>query len=230
MSAIRRVWVTRARPGAERTAGRLTALGFVPVVVPLLEIRTLDVVPDLTGIDALAFTSLNGVAAFVARSVERSLPVLAVGDATARAALDAGFAEVRSAGGDVGALAALIRQEAGGRTILHPCAAQPAGDLAGAVGDGTVVRALPVYGARETGAVPPKDRDAVLFHSPRAARALPRGMEGGVAVALSPAVAAPLSDRGFTAVHIAAAPTETALLEALTRAAATALGNPGSDV
>jgi len=225
-----RVWVTRARPGAERTAGRLAALGFTPLVVPLLEIRPFDVTIDLTGVEILAFTSLNGVAAFAARSGDRSLPVLAVGDATAEAARDAGFTQVRSDGGDLGALAALIRQEAAGLSILHPCAAEPAGDLAGAVGDGAKVRAVPVYGAQETGAAPPEDWDAVLFHSPRAARALPAVTRGGVAVALSPAVAAPLSDRGFAAVHIATAPTETALLEALTRAAATALGNPGSDV
>ncbi|MDP3404715.1 MAG: uroporphyrinogen-III synthase [Brevundimonas sp.] len=225
-----RVWVTRARPGAERTAERLAALGFTPLVVPLLEIRPLDVTIDLAGIEALAFTSLNGVAAFTARCGERSLPVLAVGDATAGAARDAGFRQVHSARGDLGALAALIRQEAAGLSILHPCAAEPAGDLAGAVGDGANVRAVPVYGARETGAVPPQDWDAVLFHSPRAARALQAGIGGGVAVALSPAVAASLSDRGFAAVHIAASPTETALLEALARAAPTALGNPGSDV
>ncbi|WP_392354638.1 hypothetical protein V8F63_04600 [Brevundimonas sp. LF-1] len=36
MTPIRRVWVTRAEPGAARTADRLTALGFEPVVVPLL--------------------------------------------------------------------------------------------------------------------------------------------------------------------------------------------------
>ena len=34
-----RVWITRAQPGAARTAARLTALGFEPVVAPLLAIR-----------------------------------------------------------------------------------------------------------------------------------------------------------------------------------------------
>jgi uroporphyrinogen-III synthase len=217
-----RVWVTRARPGAERTAANLTARGFRPLIAPLLEIRPLDVALDLGGTEILAFTSLNGVTAFAALSAARHLPVFAVGDATARAARDAGFTEVCSASGDLNALAALIRAEAGGRAILHPCAAEPAGDLATAVGAAARVRAVAVYAARETDTAEPDGWDAVLLHSPRAARALPRAISGGVAVALSPAVAAPLAGRGFTEVRIATAPTETALLDAL--------GNPGPDV
>ncbi len=205
-------------------------MGLVPLVVPLLEIRTFDVALDLTGVEALALTSLNGVAAFAALSDDRSLPVLAVGDATADAARAAGFGRVRSAGGDVTALAALIRKEARGLSILHPCAAEPAGDLAGSVGTAANVRAVPVYGAHETGAAPPEDWDAVLFHSPRAARAVTAVTGGRVAVALSAAVAAALARRGFVEVRIAAAPTEAALLQALAPGAASALGNPGPDV
>jgi len=97
VSAIRRVWVTRAEPGAARTAVRLTALGFEPLVAPVLAIRPLSPAIDLTDIAALAFTSVNGVAAFAARTPERDRPVFTVGDATAQAARDAGFTDVRSA-------------------------------------------------------------------------------------------------------------------------------------
>ena len=41
MTPIRRVWVTRAEPGAARTADRLTALGFTPIVAPLLTLASL---------------------------------------------------------------------------------------------------------------------------------------------------------------------------------------------
>jgi len=224
------VWITRAQPGAGRTAERLTALGFVPLVVPLLAIRPLEVALDLTGVQALAFTSINGVTAYAGLSADRSLPVLAVGDATARAAREAGFEEVRSAEGDLTALAALIRAHAHGLSILHPCAAEPAGDLASAVGDAARVLAIPVYGAQETTAPAPEDWDAVLLHSPRAARALPSDLTGGVVVALSPAVAAALSGRAFAEIRIAATPTEDALLAALSGYAATTLGNPRPDV
>ncbi len=219
---LRRIWVTRARPGAERTAERLTALGFTPLIFPLLAIQPLDVTLDLTGVQALAFTSINAVAAFVARTSDRSMPALTVGDATARAAREAGFPDVRSANGDLTALASLIRAEAPGLSILHPCAAEPAGDLVALVGDAAHVRAIPVYGAHETGAAPPEAWDAVLIHSPRAARALTAEVADRIAVVLSPACAAPLSPLGFAEVRIAAAPTEAALLATL--------GKPGASV
>ena len=214
-----KVWVTRARPGAERTAERLVALGFTPLVVPLLEIRPLDATLDLADVQALAFTSLNGVAAFAALSPDRALPVFAVGDATARAARDAGFASVRSAEGSLNDLATLIRAEASGLSILHPGAAEPAGDLSAAVGDTARLRSIAVYGARETRADPPEDWDTALVHSPRAGRALAALMAGQptmhVAIAISDAAAEPLRTAGFAGVLVAASPTEPALLAAL---------------
>ncbi len=222
VTGIRRVWITRAQPGADRTAEHLTALGFTPLVVPLLEILPLEVTPDLTAIQALAFTSTNGVSAFAARSIERCLPVLTVGDATARAAREAGFADVRSADGDLVALAALIRAEAAGRRILHPAALVPAGDLAAEVGAVAEVITVPVYDTFETQAPAPETWDAVLIHSPRAARALWADGAGRVAVALSRACAAPISATGFADVRIAPNPTETALLATL--------GKPGASV
>ena len=215
-----RVWITRARPGAERTSGRLSALGFTPLIAPLLEIRRLDATIDLTGVQALAFTSPNGVTAFAALSKTRALPVLTVGDATARTAREAGFDAVRSADGDILALADLIRCEAGGLSILHPCAARPAGDLPALVGDQARVVSLPVYQAEETGAAAPPDWAIVLIHSPRAAQALasaasPDLISGRTAVAISAAAAAPLSTLPFADIRVAQAPNENALLATL---------------
>ena len=57
-----RVWITRAEPGAARTAARLRDIGLEPVVAPLLAIVNLTPpVPDLAPFTALAFTSINGV-------------------------------------------------------------------------------------------------------------------------------------------------------------------------
>lgn len=222
-----RVWVTRARPGAERTAARLTALGFAPQVVPLLEIAPLSPALDLTGVDALAFTSVNAVTAFSALTDARALPVFAVGDATAEAARVAGFASVRSASGALGDLAALIRADGRGRTLLHPGAVEPAGDLSALVGPSASVRALPIYEAREAEAAPPDVFDAVLIHSPRAARVLaarlsPDAAAGSLAVALSQAAAQPLVALRFREIRVAPRPTEDALLATL--------GNPAPDV
>jgi uroporphyrinogen-III synthase len=187
-------------------------------VAPLLEIRPLDAVVDLEKVTALAFTSRNGVDAFVRLSSERGLPVFTVGDATAEAARARGFADVRSADGALGDLAGLLIAEAPREgTLLVPGALEPAGDLPALLAGRMQARALPVYEAVETGGGSPDSFDAVLIHSARAARALrDRGsFSGGRAVALSEAVANALGDGAGLEIRIASAPNESALLEAL---------------
>ncbi|PVM91419.1 uroporphyrinogen-III synthase [Caulobacter radicis] len=226
----RRVWITRARPGAEATAARLSALGFSPLIDPLLEVRDLPWTADLAGVGALAFTSRNGVAAFARASAQRGLPVFAVGAATADLAAEAGFSRIESAEGDVAALAALIAAHHTGfeGTVLHPAAAEPAGDLVSPlVRAGIEARTVAVYEsvvrapAAETLAAL-EDLRAVLLHSPKAARALAALLmahpaPGLRALCLSPAVAAPLAplsaDGRLGPVAAAPRPRETALFE-----------------
>lgn len=173
---------------------------------------------DLDGVSALAFTSRNGVDAFAALSPERALPVFTVGDGTAESARGHGFGNVQSADGALADLATLLIAGAPRQgLVLAPGALEPAGDLPGLLEDRIAARALPVYDAVETGVAPPRPFDAVLIHSARAARALRgRGPFRGVrAVALSRAVASALGDETGLEIHIAAAPRESALLEAL---------------
>ena len=103
-----KVWITRTQPGAGRTAVRLQAVGLIPLIDPVLEVRPLDASADTSGFDGLVFTSPNAVAGFARIGSERSLPALAVGEATAEALSDAGFSDIHTAGGDIGALAALL--------------------------------------------------------------------------------------------------------------------------
>ncbi|MGU3456310.1 uroporphyrinogen-III synthase [Brevundimonas sp. M1A4_2e] len=229
MTPIRRVWVTRAEPGAARTADRLTALGFEPVVVPLLTLAplpgALNAAPEPDAVAVLALTSPNGVEAFAPLIPRfRGHPVFAVGDATAEAARAAGFADVRSAAGDIHALARLIAAEAPPGPLLAPGAREPAGDLPALLPDRPVQR-LPVYAAFETHAPAPGAFDAVMLHSPRAARALatdlPRAASSGrLAVCISDAAAAPLRPFDFTQIRIAAAPDGPSMLSALGKPAA----------
>lgn len=216
------MWITRAEPGASRTADALAACGFAAIIAPLLEIRRLDPpAPDLEGLDALAFTSRNGVDAFAALSGERHLPVFTVGEATARAAREAGFRAVQSADGALSDLAALLAGTVAAQAkILLPGARETVGDLAEMLHGRLSVRALPVYEATETGIRLPVEFDTVLLHSPRAGRALSKmlGTGGGrdrIAVAISAAAAAALQPCGFTRIAIAARPTEESVLEAL---------------
>ncbi len=226
-AAERRVWITRAEPGASATAERVRGMGLTPVVAPLLEVRALgegDI--DLAGVGALAFTSANAVRAFAARSAERAMPVFAVGEASAAAARQAGFTEVASAEGDVDALAALIAERRPAGRLLHPGAVEPAGDLTGALAaKGLSAVALALY---ETTATPPDEAVlaafthsyAVLVHSPKAARLLAQLLARRPApwlraLALSAAVAAPLRGFALAQLEAAALPTEDALLKLL---------------
>jgi uroporphyrinogen-III synthase len=232
-ASARRIWVTRASPGAEATAARLAAMGLAPLVAPLLEVRDLSPEVDLDGVAALAFTSVNGVAAFARLHGDRDRPVFAVGDRTARAASEAGFMAVASADGDVEALAALILREAArlDGALLHPSALEPAGDLVSRLAaTGVRARRLAVYETVDRDPSPAilaglDDLEAVLLHSPRAARVLvpwlaERPAPHLRALCLSPTVARPLGDlvqaRRLGCVTSAPHPNETALLDLLT--------------
>ncbi|TAL37572.1 MAG: uroporphyrinogen-III synthase [Phenylobacterium sp.] len=226
-----RIWITRAQPGADVTAERVRALGHDAIVAPLLQVIVLpDVVVDLRGVAALAFTSANGVRAFADASGERSLKVFAVGAATAQAARKAGFKSVLSADGDVEALAegiAARRGELRG-AVLHPGAAEPAGDLAGSLEKhGVEARRLILYettpvelGAAEAEAL--ARSDAVLLHSPRAAQVLARLLKTHPApdlraLGLSKAVVQPLGRTKLAAKAFPPFPMEAALLNLIDR-------------
>ena len=100
------VLITRPEPGAGETAASVTALGLRPVIAPLLAIRVLSPnLPPPERLRAVLVTSGNAVAALP--TGYRNVPLLAVGDATAARARDAGFGHVLSADGDARALAVL---------------------------------------------------------------------------------------------------------------------------
>lgn len=202
-----RVWITRAQPGAQATAGRVRALGHAAVVAPLLAVHATSAGPlDLSGVGALAFTSANGVMAFAGRSGRRDLPVFAVGSATALAAREAGFAQVAASEGGVTALAALIQARRGEITgaVLHPGAAVLAGDLVGLLqAAGLPARRLAVYETRPRRLAPAEiaalaELEVVLIHSARAAEVLAEVLAAHPApqlraLGISPAALAPLA-------------------------------------
>lgn len=226
-----RIWITRTQPGADATAARVRALGHEAVVMPLLAVRMLtDVAVDLRGVAALAFTSANGVRVFAETCGERGLKVFAVGAATAQAARAAGFKSVLSADGDVEALAegiAARRGELRG-AVLHPGAAEPAGDLAGALERRRVeARCLVLY---ETAPVDLDaevaerlgQSDAVLLHSARAAQVLAKLLRAHPAprmraLGLSKAVVKPLARVPMAGKTFPPFPLEGALLNLIDR-------------
>ena len=226
-----RVWITRTQPGADATAERVRALGHEAIIVPLLAVRPVaEPQIDLRGVSALAFTSANGVRAFAEHCGERELRVFAVGAATAQAARAAGFRTVLSADGDVEALAEGIasrRSQLRG-AVLHPGAAEPAGDLAGALEKhGVEARRAILY---ETGPVKLSEAqaemltgvDAALLHSPRAAKVLAGVLKAHPApqlraLGLSKAVMKPLARTPLAAKAFPPFPLEAALLNLIDR-------------
>lgn len=199
-----------------------------------ITVRT-DVPIDLSGVQAVLFTSANGVRAFAALTSRRDLPVYAVGDRTGAVAAENRFLRVESAGGDVEKLAALVKQrcKATDGVVLHPAGTAVAGDLAGQLGAaGFVVRRTVIYEARKaTGfsgeirmAVLDGEVDLVLFFSPRTAKtfielAKGEGLETACekleALCLSQAVAEAADPIMWRRVMVAPEPTQDALLATL---------------
>ncbi|PLK69941.1 uroporphyrinogen III synthase [Rhizobium sp. TH135] len=111
-----RVLVTRPEPASARTAAELERRGHEPVLLPLMqaihEPHAL-VTPALPDTAAIAVTSAEAIRVLEALPQENrqallALPLFAVGRATARAASDAGFADVSIADGDGRSLASLL--------------------------------------------------------------------------------------------------------------------------
>ena len=224
-----RVAVTRAAPEARNTAERVRALACEPVLAPLLTIAPRPFDASLAGVQALLFTSGNGVRAFAGASAARTCAVLTVGDASAIAAREAGFAHVFSADGDVAALAAMAqaRLDPKAGKLVHISGADVAGDLlAGLRVAGFGAERRIGYEARAAMALPEGlagPLDLVLFHSPRAAAIFVQlGAPNAAhltAACLSPAVAAAatMSPHGpvtWARLIVAPFPREDALLHA----------------
>jgi uroporphyrinogen-III synthase len=109
--------VLRPEPGNAATAARIEAIGRVAVRLPLFAVQPLAwTPPDPTQFDALLLTSANAVRhAGAGLRVLRSLPVVAVGEATARAARAAGLTVETVGTGD----AAAAVGASGRKRLLH---------------------------------------------------------------------------------------------------------------
>lgn len=224
MSTAPRVWITRTQPGADATAERVRHMGWEPVVAPLLEVRALEwamrSAPPPSDVACVALTSPNTLlTAREALAPYFDTPTFAVGDTTADAATAAGFTNVRSAKGDIHALAGLIARHIPTGTVFAPGALEPAGDLPALLPALNVVR-LPVYETIETDAEMPANLAAVLAHSPRAARILAKRLNDCETsflkiITISNAASAPLNGISGLKILTSSTPDEEGVLRAL---------------
>lgn len=242
-----RVLVTRPEPGNARTVAMLRARGHQPLAMPLT--RTVPLTGDHdvisgTGAGAYVVTSASAIHHWPmadTASGQLTVPVYAVGEATARSARDSGFQNVVVGPGDADALAAmLIRDVESGHLVLSD--ARPAIYVTGKVRTlriETVLRRqkLPfriaqIYDTEELShstdylqkQITREGHLAVLLYSHYAATLLIRhltrlkshnGLKNCIFLCLSSNVATAIPDRFKDRIRIAAAPTEAALLAQL---------------
>jgi len=236
-----RLLVTRPKEDADSLSQALLEKGHEAVRCPLLTIA-----PDPKAaqnwqtlaketVQGLIMTSANGVRSFCALEKKRTWPVYAVGDATARAAMEAGFKTVHSAQGDVASLATLIVEKVDPTkgALVHSAGSDVAGDLKGAL-DSAKYRyeRLVTYRADLVTALPPAivadfkagRYDGVILYSPRTAdhfvslvkkEKIAANLKSVTAYVLSQAVADGLKSLTFKAVQVAQAPEQAALLTLL---------------
>jgi uroporphyrinogen-III synthase len=180
-----RLLVTRPEPDARREAAILAGRGHEPVLAPLLAIEFCRDVPlQLEGAQALLVTSRNALRALATHpELGRALklPLFAVGDATARAAEELGFAKVATGPGTGAALAELIASELEPERgpLVHLAGETPAFDLQAAlerqgftVYRPVLYRAVPApeFPAEALELLKAGELDGVILMSPRTAK------------------------------------------------------------
>lgn len=228
--------VTRPLEDSHVLEAALRARGHEALVAPVMEVDFPAAPPPLLGdVQALLFTSQNGVRAFAAAEGRRDLRAFAVGNSTAEAARAAGFGDVESAQGDSAALARLVVSRLTPRdgALLHIAGTRVAGDLGGELRTaGFSLRRSVLYDARPVARLPAAAATALrrgsvaggLFFSPRtaevfarlvAAAGLTQKLCGLAALCLSAAVADRLGEGVWGRVRIAERPELPALLALL---------------
>ncbi len=230
LGETRGILITRPYEAARRTARRVEALGWQPVIAPCLDIVVLEI-NDRPDVDAVLVTSGNALLSTC--HGYQSVPLLAVGDATAAEACSLGFRDVRSAAGDANALADLAAATLppGARLLLPVGEGQGetlAATLAAAgfqVHRRVAYRAEPprVFPLAATEALHARRLRAATFLSAETARAFARLMPIGLryflasvdALAISESAAAALNPLPWRRVRVSASPTLDGILALL---------------
>ena len=219
---MRPVLVLRPEPGASATFARATAAGLQAIPAAIFTLKALPWdAPDAADHDALMLTSANAVRnAGPALDRYRGLPVYAVGEATAVAAVAAGFTDVRTGANDAAALILLMTRDGIARPLHLAGRDRKSGGAPFPIARRIVYAADPIAnlpgaarGALNRGAV-------ALIHSPRAGTVfVDLLVKAGIApstvviAAISPTAAA----GRWKQTAIAATPDDAALLAAATR-------------
>jgi uroporphyrinogen-III synthase len=213
---MRPLVILRPEPGASATAEAARAMGLQPLVMPLFRTEAIPwQAPNPFRFDALLLTSANTIRGGGTELERvRSLRAHCVGEATAAAAREAGFAVASSGSGGV---EGLLRSLPPGLRLLHLGGA----DRQEPSRDRQEITSIDVYRAVELPApeaLAEIDGSVVALHSARAAARFGRlsddlGLSRGslALVAMSERSAAAAGD-GWERVDVAPEPADSALL------------------
>ncbi|HEY8622769.1 MAG TPA: uroporphyrinogen-III synthase [Casimicrobiaceae bacterium] len=208
---MRRVLVLRPEPGASATIEQARKRGIEAIAVPLFEVEPLAwIAPDPAQFDGVLLTSANAARLGGDGLQElRTLPVYAVGEATAQAAREAGFAIAATGQRGVEQLLDAIESQL---RLLHLCGVdrQPPRDAQQHITNIPVYRANPIL-QPDLGAT---EGSVALIHSPRAGRRFAElaGDKAGVTIAAISPAAAEAAGSGWQCVEVADVPSDDALL------------------
>jgi uroporphyrinogen-III synthase len=208
---MRKLLLLRPEPGLSASAERARAMGLEVIVCPLFRVEPVEwSVPDPANHDALLLTSANA-ARLSGRGLEalKSLPVLAVGEATAAAARKHGLRVERVGTGGVDDLLAELP---GPRRLLH-LAGQDRLETA-ATEHHAATRVVYRSVAIETPDMPSLEGLVAAVHSPRAGQRLAdlATARNRTAVAAISAAAALACGEGWERIEVAERPDDASLL------------------
>ena len=234
------VLITRAKKDSEELVDDVTRRGAKTLISPMLEIQFCEGKElNFSNIQGILFTSSNGVRALNSRlsNLQKisSIPVFAVGEATATAAKNIGFTSINIANGNVDSLAKktskILSPDKG--ELIHIAAHDLAGNLAGKLKNrGFCVKTEKLYRANQVTEIDKQTLGAlrrglvkfVLFFSPRTTRTLVKLIKDNnytnslvniEAICLSDAVAIEANSLRWQKVLVSQEPTKAKLLHYL---------------
>lgn len=232
-----RILVTRPEPDASALAERLQALGFEPILQPLLEFQPLKIEPStfeqVSGVIITSGNALRPLHGFRGLDFLLGLPLYCVGEKTAQKALEMGFRRIEAVAESAQTLSEEIAAKAEG-LLVHFNSAHRAFDLdKSLINHGIALRVVNVYDmaartAFDAGVLDKLENgmiDGVILMSARTAETFVTlcrkyRIEARIAklryFCISQAVATRLASLAAEQIRIAKAPTKQGILEVVT--------------
>lgn len=200
-------------------------------VSPLLEIIPVANTLDLTGVNHLLFTSVNGVTAYCAATDRRDIECLCVGDRTADLAAGHGMKATSAKGSAEDLLNLALGIDPSDGTILHIRGQHTAKSLCNALmNKGYTAREVILYDQKEigltgeaAGVLTSLTKTLVPFFSPRTAEVFmdaadALAMKDVVAICISQNTVHKLDTGRFAEIRVAGSPNVAAMINAMVSA------------